>query len=138
MSQYGMTFAQKLIQHGEFAAAVEEASRHAAREPDSPEPFHDRARALSALGRYEEAVADYARAIELDRVEQILHDGEVDDGLFSTIIAWCQSLSSQEEKLAVLSRYEQLLPGGAHRQDAAEWALRFRGQLPTTWSKPRD
>lgn len=140
MSQYGVTHAQKLLQRGDFDRAVEEATRHAEREPEDPEPFHDRARALSALGRHEEAVADYARAIELDRAEQVLPDGEADDGLFSTVIAWCQALPEREQdlRLAVLGRYEQLLPDGLHRAEAAEWAQRFRGLLQTTWSKPRD
>jgi tetratricopeptide (TPR) repeat protein len=140
MSQYGVTHAQKLLQRGDFEPAIEEATRHAAREPESPEPYHDRARALSALGRHEEAVADYARAIALDRDERILPDGEADDGLFSTLIAWCQSLPEREQdaRLAILRRYEEILPDGLHRAEAAEWAQRFRGLLQTTWSKPRD
>jgi tetratricopeptide (TPR) repeat protein len=138
MSQYGVTFAQKLIQHGDCEQAVVEAEKHMRLEPDSPEPYHDRARALASLGRYEEAVADYARAIELDRIEQILHDGEVDDGLFSTILAWCQALPGEAERLAVLGRYQALLPGGSHRDEAAEWALRFQGKLKTTFVKPRE
>src|SRR5689334_263732 len=118
MSQYGVTFAQKLLQHGEYAQAITEAGKHAEREPDSPEPFHDRARALSALQRYEEAVSDYARAIALDRVEQILPDGDVDDGLFSTIVAWGQALAPMGEaaQLAALARYGELLPDGAHKE----------------------
>lgn len=140
MSQYGVTFAQKLLQHGDYEQAIAEADKHAAREPESPEPYHDRARALSALGRYEEAVAAYARALELDQVEQILPDSEVDDGLFSTVVAWGQALAGQGEaaQLQALSHYGRLLPAGSHGSDAEEWAQRFRGLLKTTFVKPRD
>jgi tetratricopeptide (TPR) repeat protein len=140
MSQYGVTFAQKLLQHGDYAEAVAAADQHAQQEPGSPEPFHDRARALSALARYEEAVADYGRAIELDKEAQILEGGDVDDGLFSTVVAWGQSLEGQGEaaQLAALARYRELLPSGSHQKDADDWALRFRGLLKTTFVKPRD
>jgi tetratricopeptide (TPR) repeat protein len=138
-SQYGVTFAQKLLQHGEYEQAITEADKHAVREPDSPEPFHDRARALSALGRYEEAVTAYARALELDEEEQILEGSEVDDGLFSTVVAWGQSLAGEEAaQLAALAHYGRLLPEGCHGKDAEDWALRFRGLLKTTFVKPQD
>ena len=39
------------------------------------------------IDRLADAVAAYERAITLDREEQILQDWEVDDGLFSTVIA---------------------------------------------------
>lgn len=135
---YGVTFAQRLIQRGEYEQAVAAADKHAAQDPQSPEPAHDRARALSLLGRHAEAVAAYAQAIELDREEQMLQDWEVDDGLFSTVIAWGQSLSAEAERLTALSRYQELLPQGRHLEEAKEWALRFRGLLPTAFVKPRD
>ena len=135
---YGVTFAQRLIQRGDYEQAVAAADKHAAQDPTSPEPAHDRARALSLLGRHAEAVAAYARAIELDRSEQLLPDWEVDDGLFSTVVAWGQSLASEPERLSALSRYAELLPEGRHREEAKEWGLRFRGLLPTTFVKPRD
>lgn len=135
---YGVTFAQRLIQRGDYEQAVAAADKHAAQDPTSPEPAHDRARALSLLGRHAEAVAAYARAIELDRSEQLLPDWEVDDGLFSTVVAWGQSLTAESERLAALARYAALLPEGRHLEEAKEWALRFRGLLPTTFVKPRD
>jgi tetratricopeptide (TPR) repeat protein len=135
---YGVTFAQKLLQRGDYEQAVVAAEQHAARDPQDPEPHHDRARALAALGRYEEAVQDYGRAIELDREAAVLPDWEVDDGLFSTVIAWGQALAGADEKLRALGRYKELLPQGSHLAEAEEWALRFRGLLPTTFIKPRD
>lgn len=135
---YGVTFAQRLIQRGDYEQAVAAADKHAAQDPTSPEPAHDRARALSLLGRHAEAVAAYARAIELDRSEQLLPDWEVDDGLFSTVVAWGQSLTAESERLAALARYAALLPEGRHLEEAKEWELRFRGLLPTTFVKPRD
>lgn len=135
---YGVTFAQKLLQRGDYEQAVAAAEQHAAQDPQNPEPFHDRARALAALLRFEAAVADYARAVELDRTEAVLPDWEVDDGLFSTVVAWGQALSDVDAKLRALGRYKEILPQGSHRAEAEEWSLRFRGLLPTTFIKPRD
>lgn len=135
---YGVTFAQKLLLRGDYEQAAQAAEQHAARDPLDPEPHHDRARALAALARHEEAVAEYARAIELDREAAVLPDWEVDDGLFSTVVAWGQALGGVDEKLRALGRYKELLPSGSHLAEAEEWSLRFRGLLPTTFIKPRD
>lgn len=135
---YGVTFAQKLLLRGDYEQAAQAAEQHASRDPHDPEPHHDRARALAALSRNEEAVAEYARAIELDREAAVLPDWEVDDGLFSTVVAWGQELGGVDEKLRALGRYKELLPAGSHLAEAEEWALRFRGLLPTTFIKPRD
>ena len=135
---YGVTFAQRLIQRGEYEEAVAAADKHAAQDPDNPAPAHDRARALSLLGRFDESVQSYARALQLDRSEQMLPDWEVDDGLFSTVVSWGQSLATEAERLSALGHYKDLLPEGRHAQEASEWALRFRGLLPTTFVEPRD
>jgi tetratricopeptide (TPR) repeat protein len=135
---YGVTFAAKLIQQGEYEKATAAAQKHAEQEPENPEPHHDHARALALLGQHAAAVAAYARAIELDKVEQILQDWEVDDGLFSTVLAWAQAEPSSEAQLPILRRYAQLIPGGRHLKEAEEWSLRFRGLLKTTFVKPRD
>lgn len=140
MSLYGVTFAQKLLQHGEFQQALEAATKHKAQDPSDPEPWYDRARALAGLGHYEDAVAEFLRALELDREAQVLPDGDVDDHLFSTLLAWAQGLAEgrAEEKVAILGRYRAALPGGTHAAEIDEWAQRFRGLLKTTWVKPRE
>lgn len=141
MSRYGETFAQKLLQRGDYPEAAAAATRHLAQDPESPEPYFDRARALAALGQHAEAIDDFARALERDRDERILPDDELDDGLFSTLIAWAQGLPAgapADERLRILSRYQALLPHGSHASEAADWALRFRGALKETWVKPRD
>ncbi len=135
---YGVTFAQRLIQRGEYEQAVAAADKHEAQDDTNPEPHHDKARALSLLSRYQEAITSYEKAIELDRTEQMLPDWEVDDGVFSTVISWGQSLTGEAERLSALSHYKKLLPEGRHVKEADEWALRFRGLLPTTFVKPRD
>jgi tetratricopeptide (TPR) repeat protein len=135
---YGVTFAQKLLQHGDYQQAVEAASKHAEQDPSNPEPYHDRARAQALLGCHEEAVADYARALEIDKEAQVLQDWEVDDGLFSTLLAWAQASPEVERQLQILRRYAELIPGGRHLREAEEWSLRFRGLLKTTFVKPRD
>jgi tetratricopeptide (TPR) repeat protein len=135
---YGVTFAQKHIQRGEYEQAVAAAEKHASQEPESPEPHHDRARALALLERYRESVEAYRTAIAADQVEQILQDWEVDDGLFSTVIAWAQASVGQEEQLRILGLYRELLPRGRHLPEAEEWGQRFRGLLKTQFVKPRD
>ena len=135
---YGVTFAQRLIQRGEYEQAITAAIKHETQDAQNPEPHHDKARALSLLGRHEESVAAYARALELDVAEQMLPDWEVDDGLFSTVVAWGQALPGEADRLKALGRYQALLPAGRHIKEAEEWALRFRGLLPTTFVKPRD
>ncbi len=138
MSLYGATFASKLMERGDYEEAVAEATKHVRREPESPEPYHDRARAFSLLARYDESLADYKKAVELDGQEGILHEGELDDGLFSTVLAYSKLKTSPEEQVAILARYKELAPQGAHAAEAEEWAQRFRGLLKTTWTKPRD
>ncbi|HND10128.1 MAG TPA: tetratricopeptide repeat protein [Pseudomonadota bacterium] len=139
---YGVTFAQKQIQRGDYEAALASADKHAQQDPDNPEPYHDRARALALLGQYERSVADYAHALLLDKVERVLSDWEVDDGLFSTLVAWGQSLGepgkASTEQVAIMQRYRQLLPDGQHLQEAEQWILRFRGLLKSTFVKPKD
>lgn len=137
MSQYGVTFAQKLLDHGDYDKAIVEAEAHMTREPDSPEPYHDRARARALLGQQEGALADYRRALELDQAAQILPEHELDDGLFSLLLGWSQKLSGAEQQVAVLARYREILPGGAHLQEVDEWSRRFRGLIKTSWTKPR-
>ena len=135
---YGVSFAQKHIQHGEYEQALAAAEKHASQEPESREPHHDRARALAFLGRYADSVEAYRTAIAADQVEQILQDWEVDDGLFSTVIAWAQASSGQAEQLRILALYRELLPRGRHLPEAEEWGQRFRGLLKTQFVKPRD
>ena len=133
---YGVTFAQKLIQQGNYEEAILAANKHLVQDPASPEPYHDRARALAGLGRFEEAVADYAQAIQRDETEHVLQDWEVDDGLFSLLVAWAQSLGeASAAQVAIMERYAQLLPSGQHRADAADWILRFKGLLKSTFVK---
>lgn len=136
---YGVTFAQKLIQQGNYEEAILAANKHLVQDPASPEPYHDRARALASLCRFEEAVADYAQAIQRDETEHVLQDWEVDDGLFSLLVAWAQSLGepgkASAAQVAIMERYAQLLPSGQHRADAADWILRFKGLLKSTFVK---
>ena len=84
-------------------------------------------------------MADYAQAIQRDETEHVLQDWEVDDGLFSLLVAWAQSLGeggkASAAQVAIMERYAQLLPSGQHRADAADWILRFKGLLKSTFVK---
>ena len=39
-------------------------------------------------------------------------------------------------QVAIMERYAKLIPAGQHLEDAAQWILRFRGILKSTFVKP--
>jgi hypothetical protein len=129
----------KRLSEGQPAAALEEADRAAARDADDPEPQLDRAQALSALGRWAEAVAAIETCRALDAAARVVDDALVDDTLFSTLVAWAQSTAATkdvEQAVAIISRYRSILEGGTHAGEVATWIDRLRGRHET-WVKAR-
>jgi len=61
-----LSAAQKYFDEGKFEAALSCASKAQAQTPDDPFAHSERAAALTALGRFEEAKLAYARALALD------------------------------------------------------------------------
>jgi tetratricopeptide (TPR) repeat protein len=135
---YGQSFAQKQLDLGNYEQALVEANRAIEHEADDPEPVLDRARVYQALGRWDEAVADIRRCLELDVVARVVDDSLVDDTLFSTLIGWGTELakSDGERAVAVLEQYRAILPAGAHLDEVPGWENRFRGKHET-WVKDR-
>ncbi len=135
---YGQSFAQKQLSLGNLDEALALATRAIEHEPEDPEPVLDRAQVYQALSRWEEAVADIRRCLELDRVARVVDDALVDDTLFSTLIGWGTELAKAdaERAVAVLAQYQAIMPSGGHHDEVPGWVNRFRGKHET-WVKDR-
>jgi tetratricopeptide (TPR) repeat protein len=135
--QYGMSRAAVLNDAGEFEAAVQAATEEIAREPLSSEHLWDRGSALASLERYEEAVADFERAKELDRTTAVLDDDMLDDAYFSALLGAARATADVAAGCAKLARYTTLFPSGRHVADASDWQKRLRGELKSHFVKER-
>ena len=129
--RYGMTFAAKLIQQGNYAEAVEEATRAVMRDEEDPAPLVDRASAHAWLEQYAEAVKDLEKALELDKEAGVLEIDTVDDAYFSALLgaARAEARTSVETATSTLARYRSVLPSGRHLDDADAWPERLRSML---------
>ena len=125
---YGGSFAQRLIDQGEFEAAVAEATRAFDKDRNDPEPLVDRASALASLLRYAEAVNDLEAALVLDEAAQVLETDEVDDALFSALLCEARALADVAAAVVRLRHYAQVLPEGRHGADVDLWTRRLRGE----------
>lgn len=134
--QYGMSRAATLNEAGEFEAAVQAATEELARDAETSEHWLDRATALAALERYDEAVADFERAREVDRKTQVLDDDMLDDAYFSALLGAARA-RDVESGCQTLARYRTLFPAGRHVQDAEDWQKRLRGELKSHFVKER-
>jgi tetratricopeptide (TPR) repeat protein len=137
MTQYGKTFAAELNEHGDFDKALAAATDAIAREPENPDHFVDRGTAQAALEHYDAAVADFARALELDRETRTLDDDILDDSYFSALLGAARA-EPVDAGVARLGGYAALFPKGRHLADARDWARRLRGELKTEFVKRRD
>ncbi|HJZ86146.1 MAG TPA: tetratricopeptide repeat protein [Polyangia bacterium] len=116
---YGITFSRRLRDEGRYEEAVSEADQAARRDPSDPEPIYDRAAALYCLGRFEESVSAFARAIEVERTANLMEEAVLDDDLFETLRKWAEAEPARCRD--ILGRYAQLLPQGTHKADVAKW-----------------
>ena len=137
---YGMSFARKLIDRGDYEEAIASATKEIAEGNDGPEILVDRATACDLAERYAEAVADFERAIELDATAKVLQRDLVDDAYFSALLTCARDEATRSVDAGVtrLDRYAQLLPKGAHLGDVGEWRRRLRGELVSTLDKTVD
>jgi len=139
--QYGRSRAATLNDAGEFAAAVQAATEELGREADNSEHYWDRATALAALERYDEAVADFERAKEVDAQTSVLDDDMLDDAYFSALLGAARATAAGGDVAAGctrLDRYRALFPSGRHVDDARDWQKRLRGELKSHFVKHRD
>jgi tetratricopeptide (TPR) repeat protein len=135
--QYGMSRAAVLNEAGEFEAALQAATEEIAREGENSEHWLDRATALASLERYEEALADFERAKEVDAKTSVLDDDMLDDAYFSALLGAARATADVAAGCAKLERYATQFPSGRHVQDAGDWQKRLRGELKSHFVKER-
>jgi len=135
--QYGMSRAAVYNEAGEFEAALQAASEELAREGENSEHWWDRATALAALERYDEAVADFEHAQDADKKTAVLDDDMLDDAYFSALLGAARAAADVSAGCARLGRYATRFPSGRHVSDAGDWQKRLRGELKSTFVKER-
>lgn len=134
-----MSRAAVLNEAGEFEAAVQAATEEITREPVNSEHLWDRGSALASLERYDEAVADFERAKELDAKTAVLDDDMLDDAYFSALLGAARAIATGDVAAgcAKLDRYATRFPAGRHVDDARDWQKRLRGELKSHFVKER-
>jgi tetratricopeptide (TPR) repeat protein len=130
MTQYGGSFAQKLIDLGKYEEAIAAADQAITRDPDDPEPLVDRAAALTATERFADAVRDLEEALRLDEDAQVLETDFVDDALFAALLGEARGIAARDPAAAVarLQHYRGRFPAGRHLRDVERWGRQLRGE----------
>lgn len=138
--RYGISFAKKHIEQGDYEEAVAAATEEIASGNAGPEPLFDRATAYELLERYAEAVADFEKAIETNRTAKELDPFVLDDAYFSATLAAARAEAPTDLRRALgrLERYRELLPDGAHVAESFDWQKRLRGEMPSLLDKTKD
>jgi tetratricopeptide (TPR) repeat protein len=134
---YGELPSTALLADGKYEEAIGKATAEMAAMPGEPEARFNRGQALAALGRLDEAVADYQAALAMDASASALDPAMVDDELFFALRS--MALARQErrdEALALLERYRQILPAGRHVEDIATWSDHLKG-VEVVWYRDR-
>ncbi len=138
--RYGMSFAKKHIEQGDYEEAIAAATEEIEGGNAAAEPLFDRATAYELCERYAEAVADFERAIEKNRAEKELDPFVLDDAYFSAALAAAREEAKTDAKqaLARLDRYREVWPDGSHVAESRDWQKRLRGELPSLLDKTKD
>jgi len=135
---YGVSFAARAIAAGNHTEAIAAATTAILRDDSDPEAHFERATALVALDRHNEATSDFERALQLDVEAGILETDAVDDAFFSSLLAAARRATSVSDGVSMLERYATVLPTGRHLTDAVDWARRLRGELKSEFVKHPD
>ncbi|MFO0736092.1 MAG: hypothetical protein U0270_09440 [Labilithrix sp.] len=137
--RYGMSFAKKHIEEGDYEEAVKAATEAIEGGDVGPEPLVDRATAYDLLERHAEAVADFEVAIQRNNAEKEVDPFLLDDAYFSATLACAQTEAKTDLKkaLARLDRYRELVPEGAHVAESRDWQKRLKGELPSLLDKTK-
>lgn len=135
-----MSFAKGLIESGDYEEAVEAATKEIDGGDGGPEPLFDRATALELLERYDEAVADLEAAIAKNRAEKVIDPFVLDDTYFSALLGASKGVAERDRArgAAMLDRYREILPDGAHVAESRDWQKRLRGEMPSLLDKTKD
>jgi tetratricopeptide (TPR) repeat protein len=135
---YGALFSSKLVVDGRFAEAVETATNEITAQPDEPEAYFNRGQALAGLERFEEAVADYEKALAMDDSASSVDPETIDDEIFFALRRAADSQRGDPAAaVRTLERYRQVLPSGRHVEDIAKWADSFNG-VETIWYRTKE
>ena len=134
---YGALLSSKLVVDGQFAEAITAATREIAEQPHEPEAYFNRGQALAALERFDEAVADYEKALTMDDSASSVDPETIDDEIFFALRRSAEARRADPSSaVQTLERYRQVLPVGRHLDDIAKWADAFRG-VETVWYRDR-
>jgi tetratricopeptide (TPR) repeat protein len=134
---YGALFSSKMVSEGRFAEAVETATREMVTQPDEPEAYFNRAQAYAGLDQFEEAAADYERALQMDASQSSVDPEIVDDELFFALRSLAASRRANPQvAIRTIERYREILPEGRHLDDIAKWIDSFNGVEPI-WYRDR-
>lgn len=138
--RYGMSFAKKHIEQGDYEEAIAAATEEIDGGDAGPEPLFDRGTAYELSERYADAVADFERALEQNRAQKELDPFVLDDAYFSAALAAARAEADADLDAALgrLDRYRALLPDGAHVAESRDWQRRLRGELPSLLDKTKD
>src|SRR4051812_34792186 len=112
--RYGMSFAKKFIEDGEYDEAITAATKSIEEGDAGPEPLFDRATAYDLAERHVEAVADFEAAIAKNGAEQEIDPFTIDDAYFSALLAAARKEAERDlaKGVALLQRYVQHAPKG--------------------------
>lgn len=137
--RYGMSFAKKHIEDGDYEEAVAAATTEIEQGEQGPEPLFDRATAYELLERYDEAVADLEASIEKNTAEKVLDVFMLDDAYFSALLGAAKTAATRDRAKAtqILDRYAVRMPEGGHLAEARDWKKRLTGELPSLLDRTR-
>jgi tetratricopeptide (TPR) repeat protein len=134
---YGQLRSRKLCTAGLFEEAIVAAVGEIAADPDEPEAYFNRGQALAGLERFEEAAADYERALAMDATGSAMDPEAVDDELFFALRRHAEGLSGDRAAaVKALQRYLSALPAGRHVDDVPKWIDKLNG-VEAVWVRDR-
>lgn len=138
--RYGMSFAKKHIEDGEYDEAIAAATKSIEDGDVGPEPLFDRATAYDLAERYLDAVADFESAIAKNSAEQEIDPFTIDDAYFSALLSAARKEAERDvaKGVAMLQRYATNAPKGEHLSEASDWQRRLKGELPSLLDKTKD
>lgn len=138
--RYGMSFAKKHIEQGDYEEAIAAATEAIDGGNVTAEALFDRGTAYELSERYVDAVRDFEVAIEKNTREKELDPFMLDDAYFSATLAAARAEATADlgSALGRLDRYRDLLPEGAHVVESRDWQKRLRGEMPSLLDKTKD
>jgi tetratricopeptide (TPR) repeat protein len=134
---YGQLRSRKLCAEGRFEEALEAAAAELRTDPGEPEARFNRGQAFAGLERFEEAAAEYERALAMDGSASAFDPEAADDELFFALRRQAETLAADRVRaVEALGRYLTLLPEGRHVDDVGKWIDKLSGK-EAVWYRDR-